>query len=54
MNRINPPVVDETQKKKLQAVLKELEILPVRNGEVHISIGPTQTIGNIKVITNTG
>jgi hypothetical protein len=54
MNRINPPMVTEDQKKKLSAVLKELAILPVRNGEVSISIGPSQTIGNIKIITNTG
>jgi hypothetical protein len=48
------PMIDEQSKKKLAEALKIAGVMPLRNGEVQISIGPSQMIGNIKIITNTG
>ena len=42
------------QKQELLVMLQKLNLVPARSGEVCISISPQGTIGNIKVISNTG
>ena len=49
-----PPLLDQAKKEKLAKALIEAGVMPLRKGEVSISIGPEQKIGNIKITSNTG